>query len=160
MGVWKRLLETEALPAATLVRLALGAIMLPHGAQHLLGWFGGYGFAGTHQWMTTTLGFPAVLSAVAIVTEFVAPIALVVGLGGRFAAVGIAGIMAGATLTHLPNGFFMNWFGSLPAGTEGFEYHLLVFAMALAVTMQGSGAFSLDQWLIRGRQAQRTGNEH
>jgi putative oxidoreductase len=156
MQRWRGVIRTEAQPAATILRVVLGTIMLPHGGQHLLGWFGGYGFAGTHQWMTETLGFPDALAAVAIVTEFIAPIALIVGLGGRLAALGVAGIMAGATLTHLPNGFFMNWFGSLPAGSEGFEYHLLVFAMSLAVMVQGSGALSLDRWLINRAQVQHT----
>src|SRR5687767_14477923 len=105
----KKDLRTNNDRGAAVMRVALGAIMLPHGAQHLLGWFGGYGFSGTLEWMTS-IGFPAPLAALAIVTEFVAPIALILGLGGRLAALGIAGIMAGATLTHLPNGFFMNWF--------------------------------------------------
>lgn len=156
MQPWRGVIDTKAQPAATILRVALGAIMLPHGGQHLLGWFGGYGFTGTHRWMTETLGFPGALAAVAIVTEFIAPIALIVGLGGRLAALCVAGIMAGATLTHLPNGFFMNWFGSLPAGSEGFEYHLLVFAMSLAVMVQGSGALSLDRWLINRAQVQHT----
>lgn len=149
MQPFKAILRTDAGSGATLARVALGAIMLPHGAQHFLGWFGGYGFAGTHAWMTETLGFPDALAALAIVTELVAPIALILGLGGRLAALGIAGIMVGATSTHLPNGFFMNWFGSLPAGSEGFEYHLLVLAMAATLVLQGSGALSLDRWLVR-----------
>ena len=156
MQRWWGVVQTEAQPAATILRVALGAIMLPHGGQHLLGWFGGYGFAGTHQWMTETLGFPEMLAAMAIVTEFIAPVALIIGLGGRLAALGVAGIMAGAALTHLPNGFFMNWFGSLPAGSEGFEYHLLVFAMSMAVMVQGSGAWSLDRWLIKRARVQHT----
>lgn len=142
-----RLVNTEANAAQTLLRVALGAIMFPHGAQHALGWFGGYGFSGTHQWMTEALGFPAPLAALAIIVELLAPIALVLGIGGRVAALGIFGLMVGAAGTHLPNGFFMNWFGALPAGQEGFEYHLLVMAIALAVAIRGSGAWSLDRAL-------------
>lgn len=141
----QRVLATERDPAATLLRVALAIVIFPHGAQHLLGWFGGYGFTGTHEWMTDTLGFPGALAAVAIVTEFVAPVALLVGLLGRPAALGVAGIMAGALAVHLPSGFFMNWFGALPAGEEGFEYHLLVIAMALALVVRGSGGWSLDR---------------
>jgi putative oxidoreductase len=143
----RRLLHTEGHLAPTLLRLTLGLVMFPHGAQHLLGWFGGYGFAGTQGWMTGTLGIPAALAALAILTEFLAPLALLVGLGGRVAALGIAGLMAVAASTHVANGFFMNWGGSLPAGAEGFEYHLLAIAVALAVTVQGSGAWSLDRAL-------------
>lgn len=141
--------ETEEVAAPTLLRVSLGLIMFPHGAQHLLGWFGGYGFAGTHEWMTVTLGFPASLAALAIVTEFFAPLALIVGLGGRVAALGIAGLMVGAASTHWENGFFMNWYGALPAGEEGFEFHLLVIAMSVALVIQGSGAWSVDRLLGR-----------
>ena len=137
----------DAAPA--IARIALALALFPHGAQHALGWFGGYGFGGTHAWMTKTLGFPAPLAALAIVTELVAPVALLLGLGGRLAALGIAGIMLGAISTHFQNGFFMNWFGALPAGQEGFEYHLLVLALCAVVALKGSGPLSLDRWLSR-----------
>lgn len=128
-------------------RLALGAIMLPHGFQHALGLFGGYGFRGTLGWMTETLGFPAPLAALAIATELLAPFALIAGVGGRLASLGIIGIMTGAITTHAPNGFFMNWFGALPAGTEGFEYHLLAIGLGAVIVLNGSGALSVDRWL-------------
>ena len=73
--------------------------------------------------------------------------ALIAGIGGRFASLGIIGIMAGAITTHAPNGFFMNWFGALPAGVEGFEYHLLAIGLAAVVVLNGSGALSVDRWL-------------
>ena len=143
----RRLLSTNPDAGALVARVALGTIMIPHGFQHALGLFGGYGFSGTLAWMTQTLGFPAPLAALAIATELVAPFALLLGLAGRFAALGIIGIMAGAITTHAPNGFFMNWFGGLPAGAEGFEYHLLAIGLGAVVVMDGSGAFSLDTWL-------------
>ena len=134
---------------ATIARLAVALLLFPHGAQHALGWFGGYGFAGTHAWMTGTLGFPSPLAALAIVTEILAPFALLVGLGGRLAALGVCGLMAGAISTHWPNGFFMNWFGKLPAGQEGFEYHLMVIALCAVVVVRGSGALSVDRTFRR-----------
>ncbi len=143
------LLRTDASYSQALLRITLGAVMFPHGAQHALGWFGGYGFGGTLGWMTGTLGFPAPLAALAIVTELLGSIALVLGLGGRIAALGIAGLMIGATSTHASNGFFMNWFGTLPAGAEGYEYHLLAIALAIAVAVNGAGAFSIDRLLSR-----------
>jgi len=94
--------------------------------------------------MTKTLGFPAPLAALAIATELIAPFALLLGLAGRLAALGIIGIMAGAITTHASNGFFMNWFGGLPAGTEGFEYHLLAIGLGIVVALNGSGALSAD----------------
>jgi putative oxidoreductase len=160
MNRWKAVLDTQAQPAMTLLRIALGAIMFPHGAQHALGWFGGYGFKGTLDWMVS-VGFPAPLAALAIITELLAPIALVLGIATRVAAVGVAGIMAGAILTHIPNGFFMNWVGSMPAGKEGFEYHLLVVVMSAVLIIQGSGALSVDRWLLNhqpnGRALTRLG---
>jgi putative oxidoreductase len=143
----RRLTSTTADTGALAGRLMLGAIMLPHGLQHALGSFGGYGFRGTLGWMTGTLGFPAPLAALAIATELVAPFALLAGLGGRIASLGIIGIMAGAITTHAPNGFFMNWFAKLPAGSEGFEYHLLAIGLATVVVLNGSGALSVDRWI-------------
>jgi putative oxidoreductase len=154
--VLTRVLATSPRAAPAVLRLALGAIIFPHGAQHALGWFGGYGFGGTLGWMTGTLGFPAPLAALAIVTELVAPVLLVVGLGGRAAAAGLFALMVGAAGTHTGNGFFMNWFGALPPGAEGFEYHLLVMAIAAAVMAEGSGAYSLDSWLAARRSRRRT----
>jgi putative oxidoreductase len=145
----RKLVDTSSDGAAALARLTLGLVMFPHGAQHALGWFGGYGFSGTHVWMTRTLGFPAPLAALAIVVELLAPLALVLGIGGRLAAAGIFGLMLGAASTHLPNGFFMNWFGGLPAGHEGFEYHILVMALSAVVAIKGSGALSIDRRLSR-----------
>jgi putative oxidoreductase len=93
----------------------------------------------------------APLAALAITTELLAPFALLLGLGGRIVALGVVGIMVGAISTHLPNGFFMNWFGALAAGQEGFEYHLLVLALCAVVTTTGSGRFSLDRSFARRR---------
>jgi putative oxidoreductase len=144
------LLDTRGGAAPLVARASLGLVLFPHGAQHALGWFGGYGFAGTLGWMTGSLGFPAPLAALAIAVELVAPLALVLGLGGRVAALGVVGLMLGALSTHAANGFFMNWFGALPAGAEGFEYHLLVIALAAVVAIDGSGAVSLDRRLAPG----------
>lgn len=150
-GVLRRVLATNGDRTGTLARLSLALLVFPHGAQHALGWFGGYGFSGTHGWMTKTLGFPSAAAALAIVTEIVAPFALVMGLAGRVAALGVVGIMLGAISTHASNGFFMNWFGALAAGQEGFEYHLAVIALAAVVLLEGSGALSADRAVTAGR---------
>ena len=145
--MYRKLISTNRDAGALVGRVMLGALLIPHGFQHALGLFGGYGFSGTLGWMTNTLGFPAPLAALAIVTELVAPFALIVGLGGRLAALGLIGLMAGAVSTHVPNGFFMNWFGSLPTAAEGFEYHLVVIGLAAVVGINGSGALSIDRFL-------------
>lgn len=145
--MYRRLIATRHDVGALAGRVVLGAILFPHGLQHALGYFGGYGFSGTLGWMTDTLGFPTILAALAIVTELVAPVALVLGLGGRLAALGLIGLMVGAASTHAANGFFMNWFGTLAAGTEGFEYHLLAIGLGAVVAVNGSGALSIDRLL-------------
>lgn len=68
-----RLLATDASWAQALLRVTFAAVLWPHGAQHLLGWFGGSLFAGTLAWMTDTLGFPALIAASGIAYEFFGP---------------------------------------------------------------------------------------
>jgi putative oxidoreductase len=139
-------LSTSAAWSGTLARLALAVVMFPHGAQKLLGWFGGYGFAGTLGFLTGQVGMPKPLAASVILIEFAAPLLLVAGLGTRFAALGIGAIMVGAIATvHASQGFFMNWSGA-QAG-EGFEYHLLALGLVGVLLLQGGGRLSLDRWL-------------
>jgi putative oxidoreductase len=148
-GLREKLVATDGTPAPLVARVALSLILVPHGAQHALGWFGGYGFSGTLAWMTGTLGFPAALAALGIVTELLAPIALLLGVGGRLAAGLLFVHMAFAASIHFKHGFFMNWFGALRTGEEGFEYHLLAMALAAVVVLAGSGALSVDRKLAR-----------
>jgi putative oxidoreductase len=144
---WRALLATDDDKVALFLRVVFAGILWPHGAQHALGWFGGYGYSGTYEWMTGTLGVPGPLATLAILTELVAPLPLLVGLGGRVAAAGLGTVLAVAATTHAANGFFMNWTGR-QAG-EGFEYHLLGVAIAVALAARGSGALSLDRRLVR-----------
>ena len=139
--------RTDADVWQTLMRLTVAGVLLPHGGQHLFGVFGGYGFSGTLHWMTGALGLPAPLAAAAIVMEVIAPLALIAGIGSRAAALLLAIFMTTAASTHLQNGFFMNWAAALPAGHEGFEYHILFVALALTVVVRGGGAWSLDRFM-------------
>lgn len=139
--------------AETLLRLTLALVLLPHGLQHAFGWFGGYGFKGTLGWMTGTLGIPAPLAAAGIVLEVAGPLFLIAGIGSRVWGAALAVFMAAAASTHAANGFFMNWFGARPAGSEGFEYHLLAIAIAVAVAINGGGKFSIDGLLGTRRSA-------
>lgn len=146
--IWTRLLATEQNWPLFLVRSTLAIVIFPHGAQKLLGWFGGYGFAGTMGFFTEGLGIPYVFGLLAIVAEFFGAIALATGFFGRVASFGIGMVMIVAAATsHMANGFFMNWTGN-QAG-EGFEYHLLALGMSVAVMVGGSGALSLDRLLSR-----------
>ncbi len=130
----------------TVQRAILGAVIFPHGAQKLLGWFGGHGFDGTMKFFTDVVGLPAPLAALVIVAESLGALALIAGLGTRLAALGISAVMVGAVLTtHAKVGFFMNWFGS-QAG-EGFEYHLLALALSVPLLVAGGGRYALDTWI-------------
>jgi putative oxidoreductase len=138
----RRLMQTDEDVGMLIVRLALGVVMFPHGAQKLLGWFGGQGFAATMQGLGQML--PAAIVVLVIVIEFFGALGLILGLLGRVAALGVLAVMLGAIFTvHLPNGFFMNWTGR-QAG-EGYEYHILAAAMALAILIKGSGSLSVDR---------------
>lgn len=137
------LLKTSDHTAPLIARVILGVVMFPHGAQKMLGWFGGHGFAGTMGFFTGTMHIPAVFAFAAIMAEFAGSLALIAGLFSRLAAFGIASVMTVAILTaHTANGFFMNWSGK-QAG-EGFEYHLLAIGLALVVLISGGGKASLD----------------
>jgi putative oxidoreductase len=138
-------------------RALLGAVMFPHGAQKLLGWFGGYGFDGTMKFFTQTLELPAVLALLIILAESLGALALLAGLGTRLAAFGISAVMLGAIVTtHWKVGFFMNWFGN-QAG-EGYEFHLLALALSVPLVIAGGGRCALDSW-VRSRLQMVSGTE-
>lgn len=144
----KALFKTNGEISPLIFRVLLAAVMFPHGAQKALGWFGGFGFDGSMKFFTETMHIPAPLALLAITAEFLGPIALVLGLFSRVAAFGIGTTITVAALTvALPNGFFMNWFGNQKG--EGFEYHILMAAIALAVVMQGGGKWALDSFVYR-----------
>ena len=139
----KALFQTEDGWAGFILRVTLGLVMFPHGAQKLLGWFGGFGFDGTMGFFTQKMGQPWLISLLIIIGESFGSLALLAGLLTRFTAASLAVIMFGAiTLVHLPHGFFMNWFGQQKG--EGFEYHLLVIGIAAALLVTGGGKWSID----------------
>ena len=143
----KRMTNTSNDVTLTILRLVLGIVFFAHGSQKMLGWFGGFGFHGTMGFFEH-LGFPAPVALLIICTEFFGGLGLIVGLLTRIAALGIGVEMIGAIfIVHLPNGFFMNWYGTQKG--EGFEYHLLAIAVAAALLLRGSGAFSVDRALSK-----------
>src|SRR5438093_11809185 len=107
----RKLLVTDANTATVILRSVLGVVFFAHGAQKMLGWFGGYGFKGTMTSLTRS-GFAPSLAFLAIMVEFLGPLGLAVGLLTRVAALGIAAVMLVAILTvHRQHGFFMHWSG-------------------------------------------------
>lgn len=141
-------MKTQKLNDTSLLiaRLILGLVIVGHGSQKLFGWFGGYGFDGTMQFFTTMVGLPYILALLIILAESLGMVALFLGLGTRLFSVALVPIMVGAIITtHAQFGFFMNWFGG-QAG-EGFEFHLLVIALAAVLGLNGAGAYSIDAYV-------------
>jgi putative oxidoreductase len=131
-----------------ILRLTLGLIIFPHGAQKALGWFGGYGFSGTMGFFTDTMNLPWLIAFMVIVIEFVGSISLIAGFASRIWSGWIIVLMLGIILTsHIDNGFFMNWFGNQKG--EGYEYHLLIIGLSITTLINGSGKFSLDESLTK-----------
>lgn len=134
-------LDTRRSWAMLLVRFPLGLDMFVHGYQKI-----------THVESSMRyfdgLNVPHFFGWLAIVAEFFGGLGLMLGLLSRIAALGVGITMLVAIfLRHLPYGYLMNWHGGLPFGTEGYEYHTLAIGMALAVMIEGAGAWSLDRRL-------------
>jgi len=139
----RKLLSTDNDISNLVLRLLLGIVFFPHGAQKVFGWFGGHGFSETMEAFTVKMGIPSLFAFLAILAESGGSLALISGFLTRVAAFGIACNMVVAIfMVHLPNGFFMNWFGKQKG--EGFEYHLLVIAIAIALMIKGGGRWSID----------------
>ena len=143
----RALFATSDSTVLTLLRVALGLVMLPHGLQKTVGWFGGYGFSGTMEYFTTGVGIPALFAFLAIAAESAGALGLITGFTTRIAALGVGSVMLVAAFMHKANGFFMNWTGA-QAG-EGFEYHILAIAMAAALVIAGGGRFSIDRAIAK-----------
>src|SRR3984957_5362003 len=143
----RKIVFTDDSIATSILRLVLGVVFFAHGAQKMLGWFGGYGFAGTMGFFTGLMHIPAPLAFLAIAAEFFGGIGLILGFLTRVAAFGIGVNMLVAIATvHHSFGFFMNWAGTQKG--EGFEYHLLVLAMVAFLMVRGAGAFSVDRTFV------------
>jgi putative oxidoreductase len=140
----RKLFDTDDSTASAILRVVLGVVFFAHGAQKMLGWFGGYGFSGTMGFFTGTMHIPAPFAFLAIAAEFFGGLGLILGFLTRIAAFGIAVNMLVAIATvHSAFGFFMNWSGTQKG--EGYEYHLLALASTVFLMLRGAGAFSVDR---------------
>jgi len=150
--MFRRFLQTDDDVSALVMRLTLGVVFFPHGAQKVLGWFGGPGASATIQGFAK-MGMPPALTALILAAELGGSLLLILGFLTRLGALGIGAVMAGAIfLVHSKVGFFMNWSGTQKG--EGFEYHVLALGLAIALLIKGGGALSVDRALTReGRGA-------
>lgn len=141
--------------AAFIIRITLGLVIFPHGAQKLLGWFGGYGFSGTIGYFTGTLHMAYITALLVILIEFFGSLLLFFGFLTRVAAFAFLCLFIGIIFTvHIHNGFFMNW-GIVANKGEGYEYHLLVLGIAFALLLSGGGTASVDAAISRSKKSKR-----
>lgn len=143
----KIIFNTRAGYSPLSVRILLSLVLFPHGAQKLLGWFGGYGFDASMNYFTEFAGLPAIVGFLVIIIEFFAPIFILLGLFTRLWAFAVLAVMTGIIITTFHDYFFMNWFGSQK--TEGFEFFLLAIGMTLSLIISGAGKISIDSILSR-----------
>ena len=142
----RKLMSTDNDSATAILRFVLGVIFFAHGAQKMLGWFGGYGFSGTMGFFTDVMHIPVLFAFLAITAEFFGGLGLILGFLTRIAALGIfSNMVVAIAMVHYRFGFFMNWTGAQKG--EGFEYHLLVLAITALLMIRGAGAVSIDRVL-------------
>jgi putative oxidoreductase len=121
-----------------LLRLVIGPLMAAHGAQKLLGWFGGYGLTGTGGFFEQ-LGFRPgrFFAAAAALTEIASGLLVTFGLLGPVGPALMLSVMIVAALSvHWPQGVF--------AQNNGIEVPLLYAVAAITLGLTGFGAYSLD----------------
>lgn len=143
MSAINKILATNDSFSALALRLPLGIIFAAHGAQKLFGWFGGYGLAGTGQWMESIgLGPGVLMAALSGSAEFFGGLALIIGLLVRPAALVLAATMVVAIFTvHFSNGLFMS--------NNGYEFGLALLAGSVSLLISGAGRLSLDRRIAR-----------
>jgi putative oxidoreductase len=144
----KKIFHTNENSAALVIRAVLGLIVFPHGAQKLLGWFGGFGFTGTMDFFTQTVHLPWIIGFLVIMIEFAGSLMLIAGIATRVVAVLFIINFIGVIVTsHIKHGFFINWLGNQQG--EGYEYHLLIIGMAASLLLSGAGRLSVDRLITK-----------
>lgn len=144
----KKILNTDNHWRQLITRLTLGLVLFPHGAQKMLGLFGGYGFSATIDAFTAQMQLPWIVAFLTIIIEFLGAIFLIVGFASRIWSLAIATLFMGIIFTtQLEHGFFMNWFGEQKG--EGYEFSLLIIGLAISILISGSGKLSIDNEIIK-----------
>lgn len=143
----KKLITTDDSWTLFVARLTLGIVIFPHGAQKILGIWGGHGLQAVMDAFNQWFGIPSFLTMLVAFAEFFGMIALVLGFCSRFMAGSLALVMLGAIYFVVNDHFFMNWYSEQRG--EGFEFHLLAIGLSIVIMIGGSGKFSFDQWLMK-----------
>lgn len=120
------------------VRVALGFVMMYHGTEKLLGWWGGEGIDGATAFFER-LGYrpPRLMAYLAAVTESIAGVLMILGLLTPIATMMLIGILTNVMAVHLRNGFSRR--------RNGIEYETVLLATAFCMAATGPGRWSLDQ---------------
>lgn len=134
-----RFFQTQENAGLLILRLTLGILWFSHGAQKMLGWFGGKGFSQTMEMFTNPemMGLPAVIAFLVIIGEFFGSMALIFGFFTRFCALASGIILTGAAYFSWGRGFFGN------------ELHLFYIGSSLALIIAGGGLWSLDRFIAK-----------
>lgn len=141
--------DATGLIAPMMLRIPLGAIFMAHGAQKLLGLFGGHGLTGTLKSFEDKLGIPPIFTLLAIIAEFGGGFGVMAGFLTRLSAAGISGVMLVAIYkVHWANGFFLNLTCAAGRG-HGIEYNLALLGMALYLMIAGGGKWCLDRLIFK-----------
>jgi putative oxidoreductase len=127
------------------LRLALGAVFVAHGAQKLFGVWGGGGPTGTAAFFQAQGLSPALLLALLVgLVETAGGLLIMAGAYSAPAAAALAVIQAVAIWkVHRPHGFFLNWTGA-PGVGHGFEFNVVLVAGLVCLMLTGPGALAVD----------------
>jgi putative oxidoreductase len=146
--MWRKLIATQPVWLTLPLRLALGVIMFAHGAQKVLGMYGGIGWSA---WISgeAPMGLrPSWLwLGAAAISEFLGGLLVIFGALTRLSALAIALTMLVAICGVHMGAFFAN--------SRGIEYPLALFAMAVALIITGGGKASIDRYLMHPRDRRR-----
>ena len=147
--MFRKLIATSPTLVTIPIRLALGSVMIAHGAQKVLGLWGGPGFKAftsgetPHPFMK-----PAWLwLGAAALSELLGGVFVTLGFLTRIGAFFIACTMLTAVTMHWPGGFF--------GSNKGYEFPMSLLAMAIALLIAGGGQASVDKALSGSRGGRR-----
>ena len=135
----------------TITRIALGIVLFAHGYILKVETFTIGGTVGFFE----SIGLPAIAAYLVIAGEILGGIALILGAFTRLAAWLSLPILLGATWMHLGN----NWVFSAEGG--GWEFPILLVALAIAVGLGGAGKYAIDnlEWMKHVHFTQSTAEQ-
>jgi len=118
-----------------LLRISLGVMLIAHSV--VLKYFV-YSLPGTAQFFQS-IGLPGPLAYVVFGIEAVAGIALVLGIGTRYAAAAVVPVLIGSVWAHAGNGWVFS------GANGGWEYPLYLTVLAIAQILLGAGALAVSR---------------